>query len=183
MVRFVIRFSSSDIRRLRLVVPLLLPLVLPSISPQFRDLISLFISFISASCTSCAARIKSIFSSIVSVLVDLVLRLISIFLLVGDKGECHFFNGVLFCRQFWFSMFSIYVHTCRCSVFFRFSSVVDAFHFLCGRFAVISLTLVILLHWFYVGAQVLHVCPAVRHSFAMINHFCIQKKSYLSEDI
>ena len=36
--------------------------------------------------------------------------------------------------------------------FFRFSGVVDAFHFLCGRFAVISLTLIVLLHWFFVGA-------------------------------
>ena len=47
--------------------------------------------------------------------------------------------------------------------FFRFSGVVDAFHFLCGRFAVISLTSIVLLHWFFVGAQFLHVCPAVRH--------------------
>ena len=32
--------------------------------------------------------------------------------------------------------------------FFHFSGVVDAFHYLCGRFAVISLTLIVLLHWF-----------------------------------
>ena len=53
--------------------------------------------------------------------------------------------------------------------FFRFSSVVDAFHFLCGRFAVISLTLIILLHWFFVGAQVLQVYLAAHHSFDFLN--------------
>ena len=31
---------------------------------------------------------------------------------------------------------------------FYFSGVVNAFHYLCGRFAVISLMLIVLLHWF-----------------------------------